>query len=89
MGFVCEVVVGLGVNLFILLAIISCYVLGYFNVVLLLHDSMLQCKRDINLCHEPCKKVDEREERWAFTPGCIQHRRGFLQQLMPKQMELF
>lgn len=66
---ICEMVVGLGVNLLILLAIISCYVLDYFNAVLILHDSMLQCKRDINLCHEPCKKVNEREERWAFTPG--------------------
>lgn len=50
-------VVGLAVNLYILLAIISCYMLDYFNIVML-HDSMLQCKRDINLWQELCKKVD-------------------------------
>lgn len=76
-------------KLFILLAIISFYVLDYFNVVIILHDSMLQCKRDTNLCYEPCKKVDEREESWIFIPGCIQNKLGSLQQLMPKQMELF
>lgn len=57
--------VGLGVNLYILVDIISIYVVDYFSVVIILHDSTLQCKRDINLCHEPCKKVDERMDFYS------------------------